>query len=584
MTKKITRAERDPTNQAMNRARANRDNNARLNSAAREILTLWRDVKAKKTVRKRIINQSNLFQDFYLYESNTGFEQVMTTDRAIRTISGIIDDRLETAGVEPPPNWYFQRYLESATRSAVLQESAQLAALFDETVNTLTSDQIFVSETYRRTLRNSILNSYRLLDTLSTVTSSQVFEVIRLGVDGGLSKTAIRRQIVERFEVSKSRSKRIVDTEINRAYNDTRMNTIRANREAGANVAVMHISALLPTTRPHHADRHGKVYTVEQQERWWNISPNRINCFIPGTKVSGRFNAGLKSFYRGKVIEFVTRNGRNIAVTPNHNIMTDSGLIPAAKIRKGDNFIAYSIKNKCSIGVSSVDVDQANAVIEDVFASLSEIGNSSMIGVVGVDFNGYERFIMDKNINRVFSERELTFAPNAEALQFLDHLKLKHANSTPIRSRSFLKSFNRVFLTSSRFVSGLCNKLIIFFTSMFEPVELPLAAISSVKSSFTEQSINNSSRNPNIFRNCIDGFSSNVSLDEVVSINVSDFSGHVYDLEESSGLMIANEIIASNCHCSVRTVRVNKDGTVVDKKAQQKIIARGKEIFEPAPK
>ena len=40
----------------------------------------------------------------------------------------------------------------------------------------------------------------------------------------------------------------------------------------------MHISALLPTTRSWHADRHGNVYTPEQQRRWWDEGANRINC------------------------------------------------------------------------------------------------------------------------------------------------------------------------------------------------------------------------------------------------------------------------------------------------------------------
>ena len=276
MAKKTTRAERDPTNQGMNRRRANRDNNARLNDAAREILSLWRNnVQAKRTVRKKIINESNPFQEFYQYDFDPTFGQFNTIDQAI---NGIINERLETAGVEPPDDWYFTRYLESATRSAVLQESAQLASLFDETVNTLTADQVLASEKHRTTLRNSVLNNYRLLKKLSNETSSQVFEVIRKGVDAGLSKTAIRRQIVERFEVSKTNSKRIVDTEVNKAYNDTRMNTVQSNREVGVDVAVMHISSLLPTTRPHHAIRHGKVYTVEQQKRWWDTGVNRINC------------------------------------------------------------------------------------------------------------------------------------------------------------------------------------------------------------------------------------------------------------------------------------------------------------------
>jgi len=40
----------------------------------------------------------------------------------------------------------------------------------------------------------------------------------------------------------------------------------------------VHISAFIPTTRPHHGRRHGKVSTPEQQNAWWAKGANRINC------------------------------------------------------------------------------------------------------------------------------------------------------------------------------------------------------------------------------------------------------------------------------------------------------------------
>jgi hypothetical protein len=121
-------------------------------------------------------------------------------------------------------------------------------------------------------------DNYRLLKGLSSTTSQQVYDVINRGMDAGLSKTAINRQITERFQVSKSSSKRIVTTEVNKAYNNARMNTIDAYIAFGAPLAVQHISALIPTTRNHHASRHGLAFTPQAQLAWWETGRNRINC------------------------------------------------------------------------------------------------------------------------------------------------------------------------------------------------------------------------------------------------------------------------------------------------------------------
>jgi hypothetical protein len=53
-----------------------------------------------------------------------------------------------------------------------------------------------------------------------------------------------------------------------------------------------------------------------------------------------------------------------------------------------------------------------------------------------------------------------------------------------------------------------------------------------------------------------DAFAVGVAVfDDVVSVRREQFSGHVYDLQERSGLMIADGVIVSNCRCaSVHTV------------------------------
>jgi hypothetical protein len=69
------------------------------------------------------------------------------------------------------------------------------------------------------------------------------------------------------------------ETEINKAYNDAKLDATRLlSDRTGLRAAVIHISALTPTTRATHADRHGNAYTVGDQQQWWSEGSNRINC------------------------------------------------------------------------------------------------------------------------------------------------------------------------------------------------------------------------------------------------------------------------------------------------------------------
>lgn len=282
-----SRAHQDPTGQAGSRQRATRDNNRRLNLSAKQVVSIFSSIKAKRVVKKTIKNNIN----FYEYESSISFEE----------IKSIIDRNLETESDFVPLFWYFSAYDEAAYRAGTLQENAWLAAIL---ATSLTDDFILSSQTYREFIALIQSNDYRLIKGLSQATSNRVFQAIQSGIDAGLSKSAIIRKIVKSFETSKSSSERIVVTEINKAYNNARLNLIEVYRSTGVNLAVMHISALLPTTREWHASRHGKAYSVEDQRRWWNENSNRINCHCAVRSIElDRNNKVIDKSFQQRIIQ-----------------------------------------------------------------------------------------------------------------------------------------------------------------------------------------------------------------------------------------------------------------------------------------
>lgn len=280
----ISKAKQDPTNQGLVRRNANRDNVRRLNSAYREVNKLWKDlVTPKRLTVKPIINQSDVYYD---YNDLSAIE--LATFSA--TVLSILESALETSTEQKPVNWYFEDYTSRAYTNGVAQESMLLDSLFEGIalsplfgidpnqtspfINPIQTLPIRMQESFQK-LAWSQYSSFR---DVSTSTTNQIIQEITRGMDKGLSKSQITKLIVERFEVSKSRAKRITDTEVNKSYNNARLDTTLEYRAQGVEVAVMHVSALLPTTRQGHAERHGNVYTPEQQRGWWDTGVNRINC------------------------------------------------------------------------------------------------------------------------------------------------------------------------------------------------------------------------------------------------------------------------------------------------------------------
>ena len=73
-----------------------------------------------------------------------------------------------------------------------------------------------------------------------------------------------------------------------------------------------------------------------------------------------------------------------------------------------------------------------------------------------------------------------------------------------------------------------------------------------------------------------------LALDQVVDVVEGHFSGHVYDLQEVSGLMIAGGIIASNCKCGLSEILLNDDGTPLSSNVVRKMTER-REAYEKTP-
>ena len=271
----------DPTGQASRRRKATRALDRRLNTSEGAIKILVRDVQSTRRTVTPLTNQETVVYDYQITPA-----QLTQLEAHIRAI---LDMQLETEGNAPMPGWFWVDQIEPPYRQGTMEEvnrinqliaAAILAGVIvDPFVQQVPIEQVLQSREYNEAIRRLTVTNYGTIKSLSERTSSQVIQQINSGISAGNSPADISKAVSERFDVSHSNAKRIADTEINRAYNDAKLDGAKLiEKRTGQRTGVLHISALLPTTRDDHADRHGKSYTVEDQFKWWETGANRINC------------------------------------------------------------------------------------------------------------------------------------------------------------------------------------------------------------------------------------------------------------------------------------------------------------------
>ena len=271
----------DPTGQAVNRNKATRQLVNRLTHAEREVKALFRAVPRTTRRQTKVVNAEQ--ETVYSYDFD--YEEF-----AALSAFAINQSLLETQTNRMPFDWYYRPTIELPYRQGTVEEVRDFNALVASAITagvlvaglppeTVAAEQVLISTGYRLSVSKVQAVNFSVVKGLSEKTATQVLGRVNDGIEAGESPTAIAEDITKRFDVAKSDAKRIAHTEVNKAYNDAKLKaTDMLAQRTGLRAGVIHISALTPTTRTTHADRHGNAYTTSDQTGWWNEGANRINC------------------------------------------------------------------------------------------------------------------------------------------------------------------------------------------------------------------------------------------------------------------------------------------------------------------
>lgn len=271
------------------------------------------------------------------------------------------------------------------------------------------------------------------------------------------------------------------------------------------------------------------------------------NCFLPETRVAGRFIGASRALYEGKFVQLTTKEGRRLTVTAQHPVLSAYGFTAAESIRVGDELVCYAIeKDRTRTRGTQHDDHEREVMAQEVFNALARTPYSGTTSAAGDDFHGEaKRFIGEVEVVGSYgmlpAEREA--ALSAGTLQ----LALVATDGSAPRTSALGQLTLADHASSSSIVrSGNLGRSL--GGALPGPLHtLRIGRAADLDTSLDEAISEAGAREAKLTRELLQTGSGAVLLDRVVDVQEFFARGHVHDLETVGGWLVADGIIASNC-------------------------------------
>lgn len=232
------------------------------------------------------VNNAFYFNDGALYTVNETVKYSLTpaeTQSIFDQITNIIDEILLEGGKR---NLWLYEFTAQEGEAGSIQAFQNLAAQSDIYAERVFLQQILTSPTYINLVNianNGIFDSYRDLTTKGT---QDLNAIIGDAIVRGIGPKELSRILEKRLGVSKSSARYKAQTVLLGTYRRARVaESQRAEDEYGIITELLWTSALMATTRPWHASRHGKTYTRQEVLDFYADISNASRCYCAQTEV-----------------------------------------------------------------------------------------------------------------------------------------------------------------------------------------------------------------------------------------------------------------------------------------------------------
>lgn len=176
--------------------------------------------------------------------------------------------------------WFAAQYVEAAYQTGAARNRANLAAqsaVYKAARPDLRA--LLLSEPYQRRMSMLYAREFEEMAGLAAEVKRDMAQILTAGMANGQGPMEISKQMTQQLGIEKRRADQFARTEINAAHTNARMDQAQdAQITLDLDSREMHVSALSPTTRQSHRDRHGTLHSIQDQRDWWSRHGNRINC------------------------------------------------------------------------------------------------------------------------------------------------------------------------------------------------------------------------------------------------------------------------------------------------------------------
>lgn len=487
-------------------------------------------------------------------------------------------------------------FTKETLEGAALEQIQRNAGILGDTIvdNAKTAKTIANASFKNATFSERIWSQQDLL-------KNDLYGILSTALIQGRNPREFIPKVRKSFDVTRYQAERLLRTELTRVRIQAQAESYEANGIDEYEYVACGLRDVCPICKI--LDK--QIFKLKDMEPGENAPPMHPNCVLPDTEIiAPGIEAITKSDYSGDVIKFVTANGRNVTVTPNHIMPTSRGWIRAKNLVKGDKVFCYRgcIESR-TIGTPT-DNNRA-PTIENLFASIIEAQGSTTccVPAASVDLKG--DVIPNSKINIIFVDGKLRDKINTLMSKCISNSFLigtgETRESVLSRDGSLSKLLIRIGLAFDGFM-GRFDKGSVFFRSSATSRDLiSLRRASDYDARLSKYSVNNtatdfilignsqtthagsvisnngnfinlslSSVNRNSQSNSIfnenffnsfsslmdnsrylsDTFTTLIEVDDIIDIQRCFYSGHVYDASSLSTLYIANGIVTSNCHCA----------------------------------
>lgn len=206
----------------------------------------------------------------------------MLTPEERAVVSTALQEAVErwlAAGRDPAHSFWWSTYVEQSARLGTAQTVANLTNLSAAYAATRSIEQVVFSEPYRNRVAMAQIKSYDHWGGTAAEVKSELSQIIGRAVVDGKNPKAVRAEIMERLDVSKSRAMSFAQTDITDTLRQAKMaEDDFAQEELGISTGQLWTSAFLPTTRPSHGARHGRVFSTAEVREWYGRDGNIFRC------------------------------------------------------------------------------------------------------------------------------------------------------------------------------------------------------------------------------------------------------------------------------------------------------------------